>query len=348
VAGRKPGWPKRSGQCAEKALQSFAGLIRYVRHRPINRRKTGLGGLRVQASNPVSWAWHRLPLEARRRALFILTNRRLPHFINPRSFSDKINWRILNDRRPLLEWTCDKLAMKERARRVSGLLVTKTLWAGTDLRSLASAELTPHWVLKPNHRTGLVYFGDGQPDIAQLMERTEGWLSSEESDELGEWAYSKARPMLLAEELIGTPGSPPNDYKFFVFEGDVAVIQLDSDRHTFHRRRFYLPDWSALDVRSGGHTLPAIEPPPPDLDRMLAIARELGAEFDFIRVDLYNISGSIFFGEVTPYPGSGLERFIPPSLDVELLGSRWRLPDLPGARRGKALPSPDPDCTMTC
>ena len=47
----------------------------------------------------------RLPVEVRRRVLFAWCNQRLPHFRNPGTFSDKVNWRILNDRRPLLEWT---------------------------------------------------------------------------------------------------------------------------------------------------------------------------------------------------------------------------------------------------
>jgi TupA-like ATPgrasp len=283
------------------------------------------------ASLPVGWAIYRMPVPARRRALFTLSNARLPHFSNPKSFNDKINWRILNDRRPLLEWTCDKIAMKERASHVPDLQIAKILWAGTDLRTLASAELPKHWVLKPNHRSGLVYFGAGKPEIAQLEQRTAGWLRTSDYDKLGEWAYSRARPLLLAEELIGTPGLPPTDYKFFVFDGEVAAIQVDVDRHSSHQRRIYLPDWSPLEVRSAGHALPPVQPEPERLHRMLAIARELGSEFDFIRIDLYNVSGSIFFGEFTPYAGSGFDRFVPASFDLDL-GRRWRLPDLAAAR----------------
>lgn len=292
----------------------------------------------MQPPAPVAWAWYKLPLATRRQVLFLKDHRRLPRFGNPISFSDKINWRIINDRRPLLEWTCDKLAMKEHAHGIPGLQVPTTLWAGTDLHALASNELPEYWVLKPNHRTGLVYFGKGRPEVAHLQDKTAGWLRAREAPELGEWAYSKARPMLLAEEVVGSPGSPPIDYKFFVFDGEVAVIQVDTERHTCHKRRLYLPDWSPVDVQISGLQLPAVQPPPPGLDRMLAIAGELGSKFDFIRVDLYNVSGTIFFGEFTPYAGSGLERFVPASFDHKVLGPRWSLPDLAGAElpRGQA------------
>lgn len=270
---------------------------------------------------------YKLPMGARRRALFACFNRRLPNVRNPATFNDKVNWRILNDRRPLLEWTCDKLAMKDRANDVDGLHIPRTFWAGTDLRELGATRLPGHWVFKPNHRCGLVHFGRGQPDIAHLSAIAETWLRSPLWTDLGEWAYSRARPMLLLEELIGAPGSPPRDYKFFVFGGKVEAIQVDADRHSGHRRRIYLPDWSPLEVISGTYELAPPESAPANLDRMITIAERLGSEFDFIRVDLYNIEGRIFFGEFSPYPGSGLDRFVPAEFDTEL-GAWWSLPHL--------------------
>jgi hypothetical protein len=279
----------------------------------------------MDARTPMFVAVNRLPLKARRRALFAIHNRRLPQLRNPVAFNDKVNWRILHDRRPLLEWTCDKLAMKDRASAISGIRVPRTLWAGTDLQELASAVLPERWILKPNHRTGCVYFGQGQPDIGELSAVTAPWLRPDEYRRLGEWAYSKARPMLLAEEVIGEPGSPPPDYKFFVFDGEVAAVQVDVSRHTQHQRRVYLPNWTPLNVEYGPYPLPPPEPAPASLNRMLALAAELGSGFDFIRVDLYNVNGSVYFGEFTPYPTSGFDRFDPASFDTEL-GTKWKLP----------------------
>lgn len=268
---------------------------------------------------------HMLPTGSSRRSLFIHYFHRLPHFRNPVTFNEKINWRILYDRRPVLEWTCDKLAMKEYAAKVSGLRVPRTLWTGTNVRELGAARLPEDWVLKPNHRSGQVFFGRGRPDIPLLTAMSEKWLRPLEVEKLHEWAYSKARPLFLAEELLGVPGSPPADYKFFVFNGQVAVMQVHIDRYTAHRNRLYLPDWTPLEVEYGPYPLSPIEPPPENLDKMLELASELARPFDFMRVDLYNIDGDIIFGEITPYPLSGLGVFIPASFDAEL-GARWRLP----------------------
>ena len=131
--------------------------------------------------------------------------------------------------------------------------------------------------------------------------------------------------MLLVEELLGAPGSPPPDYKFFVFAGEVGLVQHDVDRHTGHRRRMYFPDWTPLEVSCYPYPLAPIERAPANLDEMLAIAKEFGKPFDFIRIDLYTIDDVVVFGEVTPYADSGLIRFVPGSFDAEL-GARWQLP----------------------
>jgi hypothetical protein len=55
---------------------------------------------------------------------------------------------------------------------------------------------------------------------------------------------------------------------------------------------------------------------------MLAAAETLGAGFDFVRNDFYEIDGKPMFGEMTFYPGSGLDKFNPVSLD-KMLGQQW-------------------------
>jgi hypothetical protein len=67
-----------------------------------------------------------------------------------------------------------------------------------------------------------------------------------------------------------------------------------------------------------------VTPPPACLAEMIEVAEALGAAFDFIRVDLYDVDGEVWFGELTPYPGGGLDPF-DPALN-RLLGASWQLP----------------------
>jgi hypothetical protein len=265
-------------------------------------------------------------VSVRRRYWFFRAFRRWLPLRRPVGFSEKVNWRIVNDHRPVLLGTCDKLAMKDFAVSHCGdlpLRVPRTYWSGTQIADLAAAELPAEWVLKPNHRSWHVVFGSGRPDVADLRERTQGWLDDVNWALLGEWGYQRARRLIVAEERLGS-GAVPTDYKVFVFDGVPRVIQVDYDRYTGHSRRFYTPEWEPLP-HYNGFTMAAPRDPPPELDLLLAIAARLGEPFDFIRVDLYIVDGEIWFGEITPYPAGGLIPFEPEDLDATL-GDYWQLP----------------------
>jgi hypothetical protein len=287
----------------------------------------------LKVSNAILALLYKLPGGVSRRALYVYYFHKYPNLKNPTTFTEKINWRILKDRRPLLEWTCDKLDMKDHVGKVQpaldlGLRIPRTLWSGTDLQELESVDLPENWVLKPNHRSGHVHFGHGRPDIAALHEVSKKWYHRFEALDLHEWAYLKARPMLVVEELLGSPGKAPTDYKFYVFAGEVAEIQVDTDRYTAqHHRNFYRPDWYPMDAVFGDHEATATQPRPVTLEAMVEIAGELGRPFDFMRVDLYSVDDQIYFGELTPYSGSGLEAIEPSHYDADL-GAKWVLPEL--------------------
>jgi hypothetical protein len=275
---------------------------------------------------------HRLPDRQKRAVLFWEAHGRRPHLRHPRTFTEKVNWRVVHDRRPLIGQLGDKLAMKAHAERVCpDLRVPRVLWSGTDVAELASTDLPGCWVLKPNHGTMRVHVGSGRPDVEHLRRLTADWLGEPLYATRGEWVYSQARRLLLVEEFLGTPGTLPVDVKFLVFGGRVRVVQVDTARFgPGHQRRLYTRDWAPLSV---AESVPAgpVQPAPATLPRMIAVAETLGGAFDFVRVDLYDVDGEVWFGELTPYPGGGLDPF-DPDLDREL-GAAWVLPRRAAVRR---------------
>ncbi len=265
----------------------------------------------------------RLPLPVKRAVLFREAHGRWPGR-PPRTFTEKVNWRVVHDRRPLIGQLGDKLAMKAYAAEVlPALSIPRVLWTGTDVAGLADADLPDRWVLKSNHGTMRVHIGTGRPDVAALRRLTADWLGEPLYPTRGEWVYRRARRLLLVEEFLGTPESVPADHKFLVFDGRVRLVQVDTGRFGDHRRRLYTPDWTPVDVDEAVAAGP-VTGPPETLGDMTKVAEALGAAFDFVRVDLYEVDGEVWFGELTPYPGGGLDRF-DPALDV-VLGSYWRLP----------------------
>jgi len=268
----------------------------------------------------------RLPLRLKRAVLFRRAHGRLP---GRTTFTDKVNWRVVHDRRPLIGQLGDKLAMKAyAAARCPAVRVPAVLWSGTDVAAFATGDLPERWVLKPNHGSGRVHIGTGRPEPTELRRITAGWLDEPLYRERGEWVYSRARRTLIAEEFLGSD-EPPADYKCLVFGGRVELVQVDTGRWGEHRRRLYTPDWTPVDVDEVVAPGPVMSPPSA-LPRMLSVAETLGADFDFIRVDLYDVEGEVWFSELTPYPGGGLDRF-DPALDRRL-GALWQLPSRSAAR----------------
>ncbi len=264
----------------------------------------------------------------RRALLFMGKNRRLPPVRNPKLFTDKVNWRVLRDRRDMLGPTCDKLAMKQLARAMAGdaVQIPRTCWSGVDLSELDSVELPAQWILKPTLGSGQVIEGSGRPDVAALTVQTKSWLNNEKHTVMGEWGYSLSTPQFLVEERIGDGRTLPPDYKFFVFDGTARYVLHVNDRANDPRASYYDTAWIRVATHPGAENL-ALVPPPPQLTEMFDVAERIAAGFDFLRVDLYDVDGRIWFGETTAYPVSGFGRYEPKSFDAEL-GKWWTLPNL--------------------
>jgi TupA-like ATPgrasp len=276
----------------------------------------------------------RLSPQLHRELRSLVLRRRLIRLRRPATFTEKLTWRCLHDRRDLLAMTCDKLAAKDWSRLHGGpeLRIPPVLWAGTDVGELLRVDLPARWVLKPNHGSGRVHFGQGPvrpQDLARLRRDTRGWLREHLASAEGEWGYSRARRCLLVEEQL--PGQAPlTEYKFFMFAGRPHAVLVHTDRFGCHSRTMYSPDWQRLNARFHVPPGPALpEGPqteaPAELPTMLRLARRLSAPFDFVRVDLYAADGSVWFGELTSYPTGGWGLLRPESFDLEL-GRAWRLP----------------------
>ena len=273
-----------------------------------------------------------LPLYWRRQYLYAAAMLRPGNFNHPRTCGVKVNWRILHDRRPELVRACDKLEMKAMAREripdPQRLRIPETWWTGTDVDDIPEELLTRKAILKPNDGSGDVVFLPATRE--ELRTATADWLTGEQAERLGEWGYSQAQHVMLIEELIPFDSDLP-DYKFSVFSDGEIVLEVHTGRFTEHRCTYYNNNWEKYDASST--YLPASEQVtrPERLEDMFALAAELGAGWDYIRVDFYVSGDDIWFGEYSPYPGGGVTRFVPPSFDA-WLGSHWTLPTLAEVR----------------
>jgi teichuronopeptide biosynthesis TupA-like protein len=80
---------------------------------------------------------------------------------------------------------------------------------------------------------------------------------------------------------------------------------------------------SVSRISREGVARPAIARPA-SFERMLEIASQLSTGFDFVRVDLYNVDGRIYFGELTFTPMAGYLKLRPERWDLRL-GEKWNV-----------------------
>ena len=170
------------------------------------------------------------------------------------------------------------------------------------------------FAVKSRHGCGHLRIVRNDRDYAIAKRDAQQWVRQIYGGWLDEWAYGQIPRGILVEPFIGNGPELPIDYKFFVFGGRVEFIQVHLERATAHRWIVFDLGWQRV---SPPHEI-ADPAPPFNLNIMIEAAEALGAGFDFVRVDLYEVEEHALFGEMTFYPGSGLELVQPQSLDQQM------------------------------
>ena len=249
---------------------------------------------------------------------FLSTGKRL-HIDNPRSYNEKIQWLKLYDRRPIYTVFADKIAVRDYVKDVIGeKYLIPLLGIYNSFKSIHFSALPEDFVLKTNHDSGTVFMIHRDDCTIKKIEKKIVAAMHKNYYRYGrEWAYKDIKPMLLVEAQLAAANLL--DYKFFCFNGKVHYIQVDVDRQIKHRRNIYDREWNLLPVTIKYKDAWDVQLPPPDnFTEMITIAEKLSAGYPHLRVDLYNICGEIFFGELTLYHGSGTEKFTPEVFGVEM------------------------------
>lgn len=256
------------------------------------------------------------------------TGRRL-NLHQPRSFNEKIQWLKLHYRHPLLTQCADKWRVRDFVRERAGSDVLNDVYGVYDSGAQIDASRMPQaFVLKATHGSGwnILCPDKDRIDWDHVRADIDRWLASDYYRLGREWVYKDIRPRIVCERyLTEDSGKPPRDFKFFCFDGEPAMVQVDYDRFEKHTRNLYDLDWRRLPftLHYPAHT--GEDAVPPNLAEMIDVARKLARSFPFVRVDLYSVGGRCLFGELTFYPGNGYEHFRPLRCDREL-GDRLRLP----------------------
>lgn len=283
--------------------------------------KHGMAGRRTILSRVIDWVFFPRDCIVAVRG-YRLKFGRAPDLFRPQLFNECLQRRKLFERDPRFTVLADKLAVRKHvAEKVGEKYLTKIYWTGTDLLAARQSDLPKRFVVKANHstRTNLIVDDLDRFLWSEAAAVTRAWLLRDLSFATGEWHYRWIPPKLFIEEYLESrPGSTSlTDYKFFVFHGQVRAVQVIDDR--FGNKRSYILDPQLYPIQIGGVAtagLPDDLPRPQKMDEMIDVAERLSVpDLAFQRVDLYEVSGRVIFGEITFVPTAGIKQWEPNKLD---------------------------------
>lgn len=264
------------------------------------------------------------------RLQYKLKLNRWPDFKHPKRFTEKLQLYKMKYRNPVLHQCVDKYEVREylQKRGMENILIG-LIGVYDDAHEIDFKTLPERFVIKTTDGGGgnnvWVCKNKLEIDWNVVVKKVNSWRNIKNVNPGREWAYTGIKKSrIVVEEFLENGECPLVDYKFFCFNGTPVYIYVVTDRKPgeYAYLGIYDIDFKKLPVyRCDERRAEQVEAKPKNYEQMLDIASKLSAGFPHVRVDLYNINGKIYFGELTFYDGSGYFSYEPDSFDFEM--GKW-------------------------
>ncbi len=254
---------------------------------------------------------------------------------DPKRYTEKIQWYKLYYRNPVMMECVDKYGVRKYIEKKGLGNILNQLYQVVDRpEEINFDQLPDKFVIKTTNGSGtnILVKEKKTLNIAETKKKLNDFLNMAEASAGREWAYGGSSKKIIVEELLEDNSNKDkgiSDYKFLCFNGKPVYVVYDKDRFSDHKRNFYDVNWNYVKVDSDCPCFEDSVKKPENYEKMVEIASVLSRDFPAVRVDLYNIEGKIYFGELTFYPWSGYVQYTPDSFDFEL-GKYFVLPEKAG------------------
>lgn len=241
---------------------------------------------------------------------------------NPKTLNEKMNWLKLYNRKNLHTIVADKYKVRDYVKEKIGQNYLIPLLFHTKNVDEIKPENLPsgNFIIKTNHDSsgGLIVRENSNIDWALAKKRFKRLLKENHYYSTREWQYKNIEPRIVIEKLLtNEDGSIPSDYKFHCFNGKLAFIMIDFDRHgNLRTRNLYDKEWNLIPCNWGRPYGKELQKPE-NLSEMINIAERLANDFTYARIDFYLVKGKIYFGEITLHHASGFQAFYQEEYDYK-------------------------------
>lgn len=252
---------------------------------------------------------------------------------NPQTFNEKLQWLKLYNRRPEYTTMVDKYTVKEYVANIIGRkYIIPTLGVWNRPEDIEWDKLPNQFVLKTTHgggNTGVLICKDKSIfNKEKAIEKLNRSLKQDIYKTLREWPYKNVPHRIIAEQFIVAENNDLPDYKFFCFDGEVKALFIGTERGTGNVKfDYYDADFNHLDLIQQHPMSGRQFGKPAGFEEMKQVASQLSKGIPQVRIDLYNVNGRIYFGEMTFTHHGGIVPFHPESWDYKF-GEWLRLPEV--------------------
>lgn len=237
---------------------------------------------------------------------FLLKQKRLPNLKDPVLINDKFLYLKLNDRNLLYKSLVDKYTVREYVvDKIGEQYLIPIIGVYNNVQEIDINKLPNKFVLKITNgsQNNLICKDKTKLNWTYSKKQINKWAQQNFYKRTREWPYKGVANRIVVEKYLENNNGTLEDYKFWCFNGEAKFVGIDSDRFSNHKRDYYdVQMKKKLPFEISYKNSKKHKRKPENYDKMLEIVAVLSKSLNFVRVDLYNINGSIYFGELTFYP----------------------------------------------
>ena len=243
---------------------------------------------------------------------------------NPKTFNEKLQWLKLNDRKPIYTKLVDKYEVRKYIQeKIGEEYLIPLIDVYNNVEEINFEKLPNQFVLKCTHDSGgiVICKDKSKLDIEKTKKKLKNAFKRNYFYWGREWVYKDIKPKIICEKYMKEENKDDlTDYKLMCFNGKVKCSFVCLNRNTEKGLSidFYDRNWNKMPFKRHYPNSNIITSKPDNYERMIELAEILSKEINFVRVDFYEIDGKLYFGELTFFPGSGFEEFIPEKYDTIL------------------------------
>lgn len=242
---------------------------------------------------------------------------------NPIYYNEKIQWMKINYHDLILNELVDKYSVRNFVKERIGKEYLIPIYGIYDSIDEVDFDSLPNqFVMKLTNGSSFNYICTNKTakEVKKIKARFKKWIKIDFYALGREWAYKDVKNRIICEKYLTDDSETElKDYKFFCFNGEPKVIQVDYCRFTNHKRNLYTLNWDYMNESIEYETDPDANLDKPEkLEDMVRCAKELSKGFPHIRVDFYHINGQIYFGELTFYHGAGYLSYKPKKFEKQM------------------------------